>query len=121
YFAGTTLAGQFNELRDVVQLQWQRLMGYAVQLDLMPAEGAGLNSFSQQLLGGVGRLTSAVGTAIGAITSMLMILVIGIFVAIEPKLYDKGVAWMLPVGNRARFYEISNKVGFTLRRLMFGR
>jgi len=121
YFAGTTLAGQFNELRDVVQLQWQRLMGYAVQLDLMPAEGAGLNSFSQQLLGGVGRLTSAVGSAIGAITSMLMILVIGIFVAIEPKLYDKGVAWMLPVGNRARFYEISNKVGFTLRRLMFGR
>ena len=121
YFAGTTLAGQFNELRDVVQLQWQRLMGYAVQLDLMPAEGAGLNSFSQQLLGGVGRLTSAVGTAIGAITSMLMIVVIGIFVAIEPKLYDKGVAWMLPVGNRGRFYEISNKVGFTLRRLMFGR
>ncbi len=28
---------------------------------------------------------------------------------------------MLPVGNRTRFYEISNKVGFTLRRLMFGR
>ena len=121
YFAGTTLAGQVNELRDVVQLQWQKLMGYAVQLDLMPAEGAGLNSFSQQLLGGVGRLTSAVGTAIGAVTSMLMIIVIGIFVAIEPKLYDKGVAWMLPVGNRARFYEISNRVGFTLRRLMFGR
>ena len=52
---------------------------------------------------------------------MLMIIVIGIFVAIEPKLYDKGVAWMLPVGHRSRFYEISNQVGFTLRRLMFGR
>ena len=121
YFAGTTLVGQANELRDVVALQWQRLMGYAVQMDLMPADGAGLHSFSQQILGGVGRLTSAVSTAIGAVTSMLMIIVIGIFVAIEPKLYDNGVAWMLPVGNRTRFFEISNRVGFTLRRLMFGR
>jgi predicted PurR-regulated permease PerM len=121
YFAGTTLIGQASELREVVALQWQRLMGYAVQMDLMPAEGAGLHRFSQQILGGVGRLTSAVSTVIGAVTSMLMIIVIGIFVAIEPKLYDKGVAWMLPVGNRARFYEVSNKVGFTLRRLMFGR
>ena len=50
-----------------------------------------------------------------------MILVIGIFVAIEPKLYDRGVAWMLPSNSRDGFYELSSKVGFTLRRLMFGR
>jgi len=31
------------------------------------------------------------------------------------------VAWMLPVENRARFYAISNHVGFTLRRLLAGR
>ena len=121
YFAGTTLVGQANELREVIALQWQRLMSLAVEFELMPADGTGLRSFSQQILGGVGRLTTAVSTAIGAVTSMLMIIVIGIFIAIEPKLYDKGVAWMLPVGNRARFYEISDKVGFTLRRLMFGR
>ena len=121
YFAGSTLLGQANELRDVVAEQWQRLVGYAVQMDLMPAGGAGLHSLGQEILGGVGKLTSAVGTAIGAVTSMLMIIVIGIFVAIEPKLYDTGVAWMLPVGNRARFHELSNRVGFTLRRLMFGR
>ena len=121
YFAGTTLIEQASELSEVVTLQWQRLMGYAVALDLMPSEGAGLHSFGQQILGGVGRLTSAVSTAIGVVTSILMIIVIGIFIAIEPRLYDKGFAWMLPVGKRTRFYEISNKVGFTLRRLMFGR
>jgi len=121
YFAGTTLIGQASELREVITLQWDRLIGYAVELDLMPSEGAGLQSFSQQILGGVGRLTSAVSTAIGAVTSMLMIIVIGIFVAIEPRLYDKGFAWMLPIGNRTRFYEVSNHIGFTLRRLMFGR
>ncbi len=68
YFAGTTLIGQASELREVVRLQWDRLIGYAVDLDLMPSEGAGLHSFSQQILGGVGRLTSAVSTAIGAVT-----------------------------------------------------
>ena len=50
-----------------------------------------------------------------------MILVIGIFIAVEPKLYERGVAWMLPMERRARFYDISERVGFTLRRLMAGR
>jgi predicted PurR-regulated permease PerM len=50
-----------------------------------------------------------------------MIIVIGIFIAMEPHLYDRGVAWMLPVENRARFYMISERVAFTLRRLLFGR
>ena len=121
YFAGTTLAGQAEELRIVVTEQAQRVLSFAVELGLMPADGPGLQNFGQQLLGGVGRLTTAVGTAIGAITSMILIMVIGIFIAMEPHLYDRGLAWMLPVENRARFYEISNHVGFTLRRLLAGR
>ena len=121
YFAGTTLAGQAEELRTVVTEQAQRVLNFAVELGLMPSDGTGLQNFSQQLLGGVGRLTTAVSTAIGAITSMILIMVIGIFIAMEPHLYDRGLAWMLPVENRARFYEISNHVGFTLRRLLAGR
>jgi predicted PurR-regulated permease PerM len=121
YFAGTTLAGQAEELRVVISEQSQRVLKFAVDIGLMPADGTGLQSFSQQLLGGVGRLTTAVSTAIGALTSIVMIMVIGIFIAIEPRLYDRGVAWMLPVEKRTRFYEISDKVGFTLRRLMAGR
>jgi predicted PurR-regulated permease PerM len=121
YFAGTTLAGQAEELRIVVSEQGRRLFSFLVELGLMPSDGPGLQSFSQQLLGGVGRLTTAVSTAVGAVASILMIMVIGIFVAIEPRLYDRGFAWMLPVENRSRFYEISEKVGFTLRRLLAGR
>lgn len=121
YFAGTTLAGQAEELRIVVTEQGRRLFSFLVELGLMPAEGPGLQSFSQQLLGGVGRLTTAVSTAVGAVASILMIMVIGIFIAIEPRLYDRGFAWMLPVEKRSSFYEISEKVGFTLRRLLAGR
>jgi predicted PurR-regulated permease PerM len=96
-------------------------MDFASDLGLVAADGPGLQNFSQQLLGGVGRLTTAVSTAIGAVTSIIMIMVIGIFIAMEPHLYDRGLAWMLPVERRARFYEISNQVGFTLRRLLAGR
>lgn len=121
YFAGTTLAGQAEALRIVVTAQLDRVLELAVGLGLMPAGGPGLQNFSQQLLGGVGRLTTAVSTAIGVVTSIIMIMVIGIFIAMEPHLYDRGLAWMFPVESRARFYDITNHVGFTLRRLLAGR
>ena len=119
FYAGTTLAGQAEELRAVVTSQGDRLMGYLRQTGLMPK--GDMSQIGGQLLGGVGRLTTALSTALGALSSILMIVVIGIFIAIEPKLYDRGVAWMLPTESRHGFYELSNKVGFTLRRLMFGR
>ena len=119
FYAGTTLAGQAEELRAVVAAQTDRLTAYLRQSGLMP--DGNMSQVGSQLLGGVGRLTTALSTAVGAISSILMILVIGIFVAIEPKLYDRGVAWMLPTASRHGFYDLSNKVGFTLRRLMFGR
>ena len=48
-------------------------------------------------------------------------IVIGIFLAAEPRIYDRGIAWMLPLRHRAGFYRIAEHVGFTLRRLLFGR
>jgi predicted PurR-regulated permease PerM len=119
YYAGTTLAGQAEQLRTVVTAQSDRVMGYLRQTGVMPS--GDVSQIGGQLMGGVGRLTSALSTAFGALSSILMILVIGIFIAIEPKLYDRGVAWMLPSDHRQGFYDLSNKVGFTLRRLMFGR
>ena len=119
YFAGTTLAEQAENLRTVITAQAKLLLDRIGSWGLFP--GGDMSSVGQQLLGGVGRLTTAVSTAIGALTSILMILVIGIFIAVEPRLYDRGVAWMLPTEKRDGFYELSSRVGFTLRRLMFGR
>jgi hypothetical protein len=36
-------------------------------------------------------------------------------------LYERGVAWMLPMGKRLSFYNVVDRMGWTLRRLMFGR
>ena len=119
WFAGTTIAAQFEALRTVVTLQFNRLMEFASSLGLIP-RGPPTN-LGSQLLGSVGRLTSAVGSAIGAITSVVLMIVIGIFLAIEPRIYDRGIAWMLPIRHRERFYRIAKHVGYTLRRLLFGR
>jgi predicted PurR-regulated permease PerM len=119
YYAGTTFAGQAEVLRGVVETQAARLYGWAHDVGLVTGPGPG--SIGQQLMGSVGRLTTAVGSALGAVTSAILIFVIGIFIAIEPRLYDRGVAWMLPLRHRASFYEITDRVAFTLRRLLFGR
>jgi predicted PurR-regulated permease PerM len=119
WFAGTTIAAQFEALRIVVTAQFNRVMEFASSLGLVP-KGPSTN-LGSQLLGSVGRLTSAVGSVLGAVTSVIAMIVIGIFVAAEPKLYDRGIAWMLPLRHRARFYRIASHAGFTLRRLLFGR
>jgi predicted PurR-regulated permease PerM len=119
YYAGTTIAAQFEALRIVVTAQFERLMEFAASLGLIP-KGPPTN-LGTQLLGSVGRLTSAVGSALGAITSVILMIVIGIFLAIEPRIYDRGIAWMLPLRHRERFYRIADHVAYTLRRLLAGR
>jgi predicted PurR-regulated permease PerM len=119
WFAGTTIGAQAEALRDVVAQQFNRLMAFVESLGLMP-QGETSN-LGTQLLGSVGRLTSAVGSAIGAVASFIAMIVIGIFLASEPRLYDRGIAWMLPLRHRAGFYRIAEHAGFTLRRLLFGR
>src|SRR3546814_20830651 len=78
-------------------------------------------TITDNLAGTVGRVTAALGTVLGALTSLVMIMVLGIFLAIEPRLYERGVAWMLPVKAREDFYITTARMGFTLRRLMAGR
>jgi predicted PurR-regulated permease PerM len=118
WFAGTTIGAQFEALRDVVSAQFGRVIDFAGSLGLMQGDQANWRS---QLLGGVGRLTSAVGSVIGGVASVIAMIVIGIFLASEPRLYDRGIAWMLPLRHRAGFYRIAEHVGVTLRRLLFGR
>jgi predicted PurR-regulated permease PerM len=119
WYAGTTFAAQFEALRAVVETQVTRLYAWAQGVGLVTDPTPG--SLGQQLMGSVGRLTTAVGSALGALTSAILIFVIAIFIAMEPRLYDRGVAWMLPLRHRDNFYAISDRVGFTLRRLLFGR
>jgi predicted PurR-regulated permease PerM len=120
YYAGATLAGQAETLRAAVTLQANRILAWGNQLGVVQG-GVGVDQLGGQLMGTLGRLGSAVSSALGVVTSVVMILVIGIFIAVEPRLYQRGFAWMLPLSGRERFYATAARMGFTLRRLMAGR
>ena len=120
FFAGQTIVAQADALRAAVTGQVNRLLGWGNELGIFRG-GAGIEQLGGQLMGSLGRLGTAVTSALGALTSMVMIIVIGIFIAVEPRLYERGVAWMLPLRNRERFYRTASYMGFTLRRLMAGR
>ncbi|WP_269748218.1 AI-2E family transporter [Alteripontixanthobacter muriae] len=70
---------------------------------------------------GIGTLTSAISGLLGGLTLVLVIIVIGIYVASEPQLCERGVAWMLPRASRASFYITVCDMAVSLRRLMAGR
>ncbi|MCP1471845.1 putative PurR-regulated permease PerM [Sphingobium sp. OAS761] len=120
YLTGSSLAQQAQAMRTIVEAQVNRIGGWMQQLGITTTP-EDLKSLASQAMSSMGRVTAAVGTAVGAITSMVMMLVLGIFVAMEPKLYERGVAWMLPMDKRGHFYAIADRMGWTLRRLMFGR
>jgi predicted PurR-regulated permease PerM len=119
-FAGQSIANQAEELRTVLTAQANRVLGWGNSLGIVQG-GAAVSQLGGQLMGTLGRLSSALSSALGALTSFVMILVIGIFIAVEPRLYERGFAWMLPMRSRDRFYRTASRMGFTLRRLMAGR
>ncbi|WP_088184180.1 AI-2E family transporter [Sphingobium sp. Z007] len=120
FLTGSSLAAQAQAMRTIVEAQVMRIGGWMQQLGIS-ATPSDLKSLAGQAMSSMGRVTAAVGTAVGAITSGVMMLVLAIFIAVEPKLYERGVAWMLPIEKRAHFYLVADKMGWTLRRLMFGR
>jgi predicted PurR-regulated permease PerM len=120
FLMGSQLAGQFEALRTVVMSQIDRVVDYGHRLGVVPPrEGAA--QIGQQLVGSFGQVTAALGTALGAFSSLLAIVVLGLFIAMEPRLYERGLAWMLPMAKRQDFYRTAEKMGHTLRRLMAGR
>ena len=120
YLTGVQVTEQFAQLRETLTVQANRLATWAAGHGLMPGR-ADLNGLVQQAMGSFGRLTSWVGTAIGAVASGLMILVIGLFVAMEPRLYDRGLQWMVPSDMRAEFAITIDRMAYTMRRLLAGR
>ncbi len=117
---GVQVTEQVTQLRSTLESQANRFTGYLTSQGLMPG-ASDVNGIVKQALGSVGRVTSWVGSAIGAITSMFMILILGLFIAMDPGTYSRGMQWMVPLDLRPEFARTLVKMGATLRRLLAGR
>lgn len=120
YMTGVELAQQASQLRATIEYQGDRLLTWATSMGIMPGQ-EDMRSLARDALGSIGRVTSFLGSAFGALTSLFMIMVIGLFLAMEPHIYERGLQWLLPVNKRAEFKITFDRMGFTMRRLMFGR
>lgn len=119
-FTGTELTAQAAGLKTIIESQIITLGDRAGAAGFnISAED--IKGFGTQILNSVGRVTAAVTSVVGTITNLAMMLVLAIFIAAEPRLYERGVAWMLPLAERENFYATAAKIGRTLRRLMAGR
>jgi len=119
FLAGSQIASQAENLRTVVTAQVDRILSWAHAMGFAPRNAT--DEINRQLMGSIGQLSSALGTAVGALSSIVMIVVIGIFIAIDPRLYERGIAWMLPLEKRTDFYRTTERMAYALRRLMAGR
>jgi len=119
-FAGSQLADQAAELPDIISSQALRGISW-LKAHGMRIDSKAMQAIAEHAANGVSQLTSAVSGLIGAATTLLLILVLGIYLAAEPRLYQRGVAWMLPMSERKHFHGTAALMGHSLRRLMAGR
>ena len=119
-YAGSQIADQAAVLPAMVQAQamhaahWAGHHGLAINMRMT-------NSLTDQAVMGIGQIPGVVGGLIGGVTTGFLILVLGIYFAIDPAPYSRGLAWMLPRERREEFAETFDAMGHTLRRLLLGR
>lgn len=119
-FAGHQIVEQAGQLPALVDTQlaradtWLRSMGMELKID-------DVRGIAGQMFSGFGAVTRALGGVLGGLADVLMIVVLGIYIALEPRLYERGVAWMLPQDRREGFHEMTALMARTLRRLLAGR
>lgn len=120
WFAGSQLTVQAAQLPATVEAQAMRALAW-LEAHGMKLGSADVKGFVEQGLGGVSQLTRVVGGILGGATTLFLILVLGIYLAAEPRLYQRGIAWMLPMDSREHFHGTAHLMGRSLRMLMFGR
>lgn len=67
------------------------------------------------------RFMGMFSTIAGALTSFLVILVLGIYLVIEPKIYHGGALRLIPASSRGRAREVTLEIAHALRWWLMGR
>jgi predicted PurR-regulated permease PerM len=120
WFGGSQISQQAAQLPALVGEQIGRFLGW-LQTKGFAANHEDIGKLAGTFASGVGIVTHAIGGILGAGATLVLILTIGLYLAFEPRLYERGLAWVLPSASRGEFYQTTERMAFTLRRLMAGR
>jgi predicted PurR-regulated permease PerM len=112
-----TLVQRLLEIAGAVQ-QWVQ------ELPVFSGDGDGDNDGN----GGMGTIQEAAGAAagmvmgvLGTLSTMVVVIVIGIFIAADPGLYTRGLLKLTPLSVRTRASEAMSLIGYVLRWWLLGQ
>jgi predicted PurR-regulated permease PerM len=130
--AGPPLADQVREMTeqipqalDVVGAQLERLglSGEAVA----PGDGGGdlldglRSQIAQRGTDALGWVASVVGSLTGALAALVFVVLAGIYLAVQPRTYRRGLVVLLPQSDRSHASGVLRHVGRQLRGWLFGQ
>ena len=120
WFLGNDLVEQFGELRRGLMKSFQSVREQVLRSPLgemfdNTREAPPPSATQLRILAGY--LTSG----IGAMAAPLIILVIGVYLAVDPGLYRRGVVWLVPSEHRPRAQDVLERAGEALWGWLWGR
>lgn len=119
-YAGSTITREAGALPTIIEEQLARTLSWARENGLGIDPGSA-QSIASQLASGVGTVTKALSGLIGGLTSIVLIGILGIYIALEPRLYERGLSWILPENQREGFHITAQRMARALRHLLGGR
>lgn len=120
YFAGSQISREAAQFPKIISQQVKLFLGW-LEIQGFGIEEQDLQSVASQLMSGMSTVTRAIGGLLGGATMLFLIAIIGIYIALEPRLYERGVAWILPRDQRKDFHVTTSIMAAAMRRLMAGR
>ncbi len=120
YFAGSQLSQQASQFPTIINEQLARFITF-LQRQGFAINTGDVQNFAGSMASGVSAITAAIGGLLGGVATMVLIIIIGVYFAIDPRIYERGVAWMVPKTKREALYDTLSHQAYTLRRLMAGR
>jgi predicted PurR-regulated permease PerM len=123
--AGPRLSAQFGQLSERLP---EAVKQITKQIKNMPWGQAMLAQAprpKEVLIGGgsslVGRLTGVFSTALSGLTNLLVVLIIGLYLAVDPETYRRGVLRLVPPDGRNRANDVYAALAHALRWWLVGR
>jgi predicted PurR-regulated permease PerM len=121
WFFGERIAQQFDQILARVPEAWARLKGWLEQHQFGRYV---LESLSGTFTGGDktgGALARLATGTFGAVADLVIILVVGLYLAAEPKMYRRGLIKLAPPSARERINKALDAVVVSLKRWLLGQ
>ena len=118
------VAAQVDELRRSLPQSMRRLSERIEQYEWGRQILAQLPNANELMPGRadvLARVTGIFSTTLGLFADLFIIISIGLYLAVEPRLYTRGVILLVPASRRERARAVLNEVGSTLRWWLIGK